>query len=155
MEPKKPEITIAPQEAIKFNYMLIELFIIKVLGIESFMITDESHISDMRSNISSQGKQISDTEWEFTHITYKRGNKPFWELTDEERKKLERVITHKVSKEDVSFDEDIIKDTYEIFGVQLEPKDLVGPFTTLGLKLSQGLTPEKRKELEQMHRELE
>ena len=53
------KIEIAPQEAIRFNRIIIDFFIIKILGIESFMITDESYVSDMRSFCDYDGKKIS------------------------------------------------------------------------------------------------
>lgn len=156
---KDLKFEIAEQEAIKFNYALIELFIVKILNIEpGFFISDDSSVSDMRTYPSSKCKQLSENEWEFTQTYYKRDpnlKKSFHQLTEEEKERLKRVFVHKLKKEEVSFDEDLIQQTKDLFGVTITSQDLSGSFVDLGLKLGQGVTPERRVELIKLHSQIE
>lgn len=151
----KPKIELAPQEAIKFNYPLIELFIVHVMNIEpGFLITDESYVSDMRSFTSSQGKQINDHQWEFTQEYYQGSPKPIFMMPPEEREQYKKVKTFVLEKHEISFDEDLIAKTKELFGVEITSEDLKGSFVALGLKIGSQISSEKRAELMKLHKQL-
>lgn len=153
---KKLKIEVAPQEAIKFNYSLIELFIVHVLGIElGFMITDRSYVSDMRSFVASKGKQINENQWEFTQEYYQGSPKPIFMMPPEEREKYKKVKVMVLDKEDISFDEDLIAKTKDLFGVEITSDDLDGSFVDLGLKIGSQISPEKRIELMELHKQLD
>jgi hypothetical protein len=148
------KIEIAPQEAIKFNQMIIDFFIIKILGINSYMITDSSYVSDMMKDKASDGKQISQDEWEFTSTYYESGKakqetgKHFFQLTPQERERYKKTKTYIAHRSELVFEEQILAQVKELFGVEIEASDLDGSFVDLGFKISSKISPEKRKELE-------
>lgn len=155
---KDLKIEAAPQEAILFNEVIIDLFIIKILGITSFFVSDESYVSDMRSYVASKGKQISENEWEFNQTMFdapkakEETGKDFWQLSREEKKKYKKVVSFKLHRKDVSFDEDIIAQVKDLFGAEITSKDLEGSFVNLGMVISKQVTPEKRIELALEHK---
>lgn len=143
----------ASREAILFNEKIVNVFISKILGIKSFFISDDSRIDDMRSFVDAFGNKVSDNEWKFKQTSYdtdrmrKETGKEFFEASKELRSKYKQESSFILERIDVSFDQDIIDKTKELFGASIDRSDLRGTFVDLGKKISSQLTPEKRKEL--------
>lgn len=159
MKNKNPDLQLemAPQEAIKFNAMIIDFFIIKILGIKNFMITDESYVSDMLSFRSQHGVQVDNDYWEFTQIFYESQKvieatgKHLMQLSKKERAQFAQKRVTKLHRSEVCFDEVLLLKIKELFGVEIEAKFLDGSFVDLGMAISQKLSPQKRQELMQAY----
>lgn len=150
---KEPRIEITPQKEIRFNQMVVDYFIVKILGIGSFMVTDESYVSDMLRPWGHKAKDLGNGKYSLIQTSYEAGRarqetgKAFWKLTEEEREKYKRVKEVILNKEDLAWVDDLVFRTWDFFGVEIEEKDLQGSFVDLGKKISSQLTEEKRNEL--------
>lgn len=153
---KDLNITQAPQEAIRFNSFLIELFISKILGIRSFMITDDSYVSDFLPTLAGDGREEGDY-FLYDQIQYdaKRAHeetgKLFFQLNKKEREKYRLEIVQKVHRSEVVFEQDLIDQTKDLFGVEITKDHLQGSLVDLGKHLSSNITAEKRHELDKKY----
>lgn len=150
---KDLKIEIAPKEAIRFNQMVVDYFIVKILGINSFMITDESYISDMTKPWGHKTTPMGNDEYKRTetHFDAKKAQeetgKLFFKLSRKEREK--HKVVHEViyQKDELAWPDDILFRTWDFFGVHLDAKFLDGSFVELGKELSSQISEEKRNEL--------
>lgn len=154
MKDKKDlKIEIAPQDKIRFTQMTVDFFIVKILGITSYMITDESYVSDMLKPLGPKAKDIGNGEYVITQTHFEAGRaqketgKMFWHLSKEEREKYKVVRDVVYKKDELAWPEDILFRTWDFFGVHLDPKFLEGSFVELGTELSSKISVEKRNEL--------
>lgn len=150
------KITLAEQEAIKFNERVIDYFIIKILKIEKFFISDRSYVSDMIIWDKEDGVQINDTEWEFTSTYYsipkddpiRKEKKSLFDLSPEDKEKYKIVKKDVVNRDKIVFIEDLPQKTKEVFECDIDPDLFNGTFAALGFEISKKITPKKRKEID-------
>ena len=140
----------ASREAIKFNEVIIRNFIIKVLGVETYLITDDSFVSDFLPLLAEQGTQIDLEHWEFeiTRFDLKKArqetNKNFFELSKEEREQYKITEKQILHKEELVFTQSLIDKIKEVFGVEVSPDILEKSVVEAGFIISSLITPENR-----------
>lgn len=150
---QKPKIEIASQDEIGFTQMTVDYFIVKILNIKSFMVTDRSYVSDMLNPWGHKATPIGNDEYTVTQTGFEAGRaqketgKLFWKLSEAEREKYKvvKVITYK--KEELAWIDDILFRTWDFFGVHITEESLKGSFVDLGKELSSQISEEKRNEL--------
>ena len=133
--------------------MVVDYFIVKILHISSFMVTDDSHVTDMLKPWGYQAKAIGNDEFVRTETHYESGRakaetgKMFWQLSkaDREKYKVTKEVTY--TKDELAWPDDILFRTWDFFGVHLDAKLLEGSFVDLGKALGSQISEEKRNEL--------
>lgn len=153
-----PKNELAPQEALQFNQIIIDFFVVKVLGIKEFLITDESFVSDFCLFLDTRGKQTETGQWAFSYrqlnlqkIKKELGEVSIWELPAKDRKKYMESKVQLVDDEDVIKVSSLQEKTTEVFKVKIPKKYLTGSLVELGVEISKRISPQVRKQLEEAY----
>lgn len=153
-----PKIELAPQEALQFNQIIIDFFVVKVLGIKEFLIVDESFVSDFCLFLDTRGKQTETGQWAFSYrqlnlqkIKKELGEVSIWELPAKDRKKYMESKVQLVDDEDVIKVSSLQEKTTEVFKVKIPKKYLTGSLVELGVEISKRISPQVRKQLEEAY----
>lgn len=146
------EFTPLSEEILKFQRLVAEIFVSEVLGFKSFLITEDTSVSDFRPNSEAHAVKKGD-KYEFTQAFYDpqevlaATGKHLWHLTPEELKTFEKTSVQLLEKSEVSFDSDIIEKTKEIFGVTISAELLNGKLSEVSKEIVQKISSNKKTEI--------
>lgn len=150
----KPKFELCPQEAIKFNEMIIDFLIVKVAKIKEFLITDESCLTDFFLFIETRGSQTAAGSWEFKArrldlpvMEQALGHTDLSRLSLKERKQYQKEVVTVIDDEDVTKFKDLQSEIENVFKVTLTSEVLRQPLVKVAFEISKNLSPEMRNKL--------
>lgn len=142
-------------DSLKFNQVIVDHLLDKVLGHAEALASDDSRVSDFRSFMEDHGKKINDTQWEFVRFQtdmaavrrdYETNSIIGVPKDKRDQYKIRKVII--VDDSDVSKNQDLLDKIKDVFEISLEPSSLNKKISELALEISSKISPKKRKELE-------